>query len=486
MKPHSTTFHDATLGLRRPEYISSPEALISSLAWTLNGSQRAIDEDSSIGRVFLAIGEGSIAKHVRRVEHHPRTTEEFRVLGDALKCAGMMPDDLDPVLVAEGTLNSIAGIRPTRGKSQAVSPLTPHLALLQNTRGLTGKRNPPDIAFYLQQLFSLGAPTTREMLPANGSVARLWLEAARERLKLDDLLNVVDKAVQEALLHGLSLEFSSEPRMRDHLSVALIGSGETPCTWFRAHWTVLTSKEWVEALPARVWTDWALTVLRLAVGMGYLWEAHWYNELAKTVIAPPTAPVPGPAQIIAGIDEVLPWRARRASVSIRDVSSRLKLVITRGQLIRETLDALNKADPDLAASSFEEGILKLRSNVEVREQLREALLRRDSKKSTVWETVRYALLTRDDSAAQADYYGLLRMNGPRYLIVEPGTEWIAVVASLSAGSPGGTTNLGELLQSLEALGLKPDMTDVIDLLERAGLARGSADADQGVMVSSAY
>jgi hypothetical protein len=42
------------------------------------------------------------------------------------------------------------------------------------------------------------------------------------------------------------------------------------------------------------------------------------------------------------------------------------------------------------------------------------------------------------------------------------------------------------MTSLAELGLKPDLTDVVVLLERAGLARGSADADQGVVVQSAF
>ncbi len=38
--------------------------------------------------------------------------------------------------------------------------------------------------------------------------------------------------------------------------------------------------------------------------------------------------------------------------------------------------------------------------------------------------------SRDSSGPSADHYGLLSSAG-RYLMVDPGTEWMAVVASIS-------------------------------------------------------
>ncbi|KQQ93800.1 hypothetical protein ASF62_06280 [Leifsonia sp. Leaf325] len=103
----------------------------------------------------------------------------------------------------------------------------------------------------------------------------------------------------------------------------------------------------------------------------------------------------------------------------------------------------------------------------------------------MWEAIRYALRTRDAAGPFADYFGVLRQSG-RYLTVEPGTEWIAVVASLACEKPGGSTDVATVIQALEEMGLRPELADLVALLERAGLARGSADADQGVVVESAF
>jgi hypothetical protein len=117
--------------------------------------------------------------------------------------------------------------------------------------------------------------------------------------------------------------------------------------------------------------------------------------------------------------------------------------------------------------------------------LEEALGSRQRANDNLWEAVKYALKTRDSAGPYADHYGLLKSRG-RYLWVEPGTEWAAVVASLCCERPNSTTDLAAVLRSVGQLGLRPELADVVAMLEAAGLARGSADADQGVVVQSAF
>ena len=95
-------------------------------------------------------------------------------------------------------------------------------------------------------------------------------------------------------------------------------------------------------------------------------------------------------------------------------------------------------------------------------------------------------MTRDESGPFADHYGLLRTRGRSALVVEPGIEWAALVASLACGSPGAIRDVAAVLRSLRALGVSPETRDLISLLEKAGLTRGSADADSGLEVHSAY
>ena len=60
------------------------------------------------------------------------------------------------------------------------------------------------------------------------------------------------------------------------------------------------------------------------------------------------------------------------------------------------------------------------------------------------------------------------------------------MASIACGNPGGEANLRELNAQLNQVGLHPPVHDLIHLLEIAGLANGSADADEGVRIQSAY
>jgi hypothetical protein len=117
--------------------------------------------------------------------------------------------------------------------------------------------------------------------------------------------------------------------------------------------------------------------------------------------------------------------------------------------------------------------------------LEEAINSREKSGTNLWEAVRYALMVRPETGPFKDHYGLLRARG-RYLVIDPGTEWVTVMASLSCPSPGTQTDVASLMTSLAELGLRPELGDLIRLLERAGLAHGSADADQGVVVQSAF
>jgi hypothetical protein len=125
-------------------------------------------------------------------------------------------------------------------------------------------------------------------------------------------------------------------------------------------------------------------------------------------------------------------------------------------------------------------------NPEAVERLQGALSATQEAGTNTSEAVRYSLLTRERSGPFADHYGLLVTRGTRYLLVEPATEWIAVVSSLATPGPGQKSTIGDLHRSLTQLGLHPDYQELIGLLEASGLARGSADADQAVVYQSAY
>lgn len=484
-----TNIRQMPASLPRPQYVPVPEAFISALAWKILDVDALENETGShsdvpmvrepngkpIGLLYRTGGGSSRVITIKQTLPSGERLSEFK---KALSSSGLHIHGSE-ALLAEAILNSLDGVRVEKSSSQPASPLTPSIALLQNMRGVSGVKGPPDVAAIVESLYARGAGSQPESL----SASRLWLKAANRRMDVDPLLRALDTAVDRSLLGSRRKDTA---QIDAEQASGALGSGDytgTPFDWFAVVWNRLTSDAWVQALPARVWVDWATTVLRLATGMSFLWECAWNEEFARGVLREGTGTW---SSIRDGVPAVLPWRSSRAGKVALDVAPQLISKVHRSERIRVLLGDWQK-DHDALDSTFESTLSDMRADAAFRLQLTDALgsERQTNSGKNLWEAIKYALKTRETSAAQADYYGLLRTNG-RYLSVEPGTEWIAVVASLACENPGGFTDVGRLMSDLRSLGMRPDLPDLIGLLERAGLARGSADADQGVVIESAF
>lgn len=463
------------LDLPRPQYLPSPEALITSLAWRLFDAEMPDPlPPKTVGLRYRA--EDRTTATLVYVATEPKQ-DSLLQFGEALVRAGIRAErGVEPVL-AEAITNSVAGVRAEKSGSQSASPLTPGLALLQNMRGLQGAKNPPDFAEIIERMYYLGGRRG-----GGSSASERWLYAADLRMLLDPLLASVDRAVDEQLIVGRRVRKEVVPSRRSAADAGdLRGS---PFSWFSRSWDLLCSDAWVRALPARVWVDWATTVLRLAIGLGYLWEASWNEALARAIVNPSRDAVAW-ADIRGRMDGTLPWRSPRLGVQGRDIAGLLSRRIARSERVWHVLAQWLDAGSGYAGS-FDETLRSMRNDAALRDQLTAAISgQRTNSAANVWEAVRYALRVRESAGPFADYFGVLRQNG-RYLTVDPGTEWIAVVASLACEVPGESTNVATVIRSLDEMGLRPELGDLVSLLERAGLARGSADADQGVVVESAF
>ncbi|WP_413248747.1 hypothetical protein [Sinomonas flava] len=478
------------LPFKRPEYFSVPELLISSLAHRahhrladsppIGHGPDTIRPTKSVGYMYRADPRQTSALEVRTT--FPQHAE-LTALGDELKRRGLESDGPGSML-AEAVARSVLGIRLDKTGFQPASPLTPALALLQDPRGVLVKAGPPDFADILESMFAVGASDDGQ-----DSVTARWMSAADRRLEVDPILRGIDASIDVAVLH------SAYERRDDLLGLgheeARVWAGQfsgTPYSWFNRAWAKLTSDAWVDALPARVWVDWATTVLRLTMGLGFLWEASWYENLARAVI---DRAVPSTfRELASGVDEPLPWRSRRAAIGTRDVASHIKHRISRGEKARnnliEWIDEYEKDGHDLSRMTATEFLRRVADEARPREVLSRGMNSSVVAGKTVHETVKYGLQARQSSGEFADYYGILRSHGRRWVLVDPGTEWISVVASLTCPGPSESCTVGDVLTDLTALGMRPEIRDLVELLERAGLARGSADADNAVVVESAF
>ena len=460
------------LPFNRPEYFSVPEALLSSLAWRAYAEVNGDSPGKPLGLMYKAQPKETSYLSLRTTK--PDGDSAVR-LGSRLRNHGISTSATDRLL-GDAVASSVTGIRIEKTGNQPASPMTPALALMQNPRGVLVKQGPPDFGAIIESLFTVGH---LHQSPIR-SATELWLTAADKRLELDPLLKAVDDSM-------MSVVFKDGLRRRDSLpisedSVEWVGLyPETPYEWFAKSWRILTSDEWVKALPARVWVDWATTVLRLATGLGFLWEYAWYETLGTAIVQ---NEVPDSlAELRTMVRSPLPWQSSRSSISVRDVGATIKGRISRGERVRKSLrERINDLDGPLDALEF----LRMAANSEFRDSLAREMADKKEAGKLVWETVKYGLQVRESSGPFTDYYGILKTRGRRYLIIDPGTEWIAVVASLACGHPGTQCNVGDVLRDLTILGMRPELGDLVSLLERAGMARGSADADHAVIVESAF
>jgi hypothetical protein len=225
------------------------------------------------------------------------------------------------------------------------------------------------------------------------------------------------------------------------------------------------------------------------MGMGYLWEAQFYRDLCEHL----ASAAPEQPYLLPNNKELLKWTARSEAISTRDVNRSVRLVVSTGHAARaqffRNYESVLMANPELAQAPLEDIISVIKHEMGSYESNPFSEILSESKRTdgpNTWETVVYSLQCRAETGSEADFYSLLTRRSRRFLVVEPGPEWMVVLASLTAGAPGLSTTLGQVKRSLAMLGLYPSRETLVQELEQAGLAGSSHDADDALEVVSAF
>ena len=467
-----------TRELPRAEYMPNPEGFISALAWAEYDVEREGARSERI-RYRKLQDEGPTTL----IESEPKR-DSFSALQSALARNGLV-GARSGTDEARAVLNSVLGMHVRNAKSQPASPLTPSLALMQNAASTLSKKGPPNFALILETLFSYGASTKSD----DRSVSSLWKRAASLQLQQSPLLRVIDEAFRDSKVSILGARrdtsTSAKTLGNEYFREGMKLFESSPMGWFHQNWLRITSSEWVEALPPRVWVDWASAVIRTGVGFSYLWEATLYQRLADMAINDE------PDRIKAlGNDSLslIDWAHSSEGVHSRDVASALKWRVHNGQYLRDEINSFSKehglleADP-LEAMHFLSGDAEfVRKLYDLRQNTKET-----GQGKARWEVVSYSLSARETTSDFADHYGFLRRVGEsRFTIVDPATEWTVCTASLACGSPSSSSKLRTYLMELGQLGLEPGVPEMVTRLERAGVARGADDADLGLQIKAAF
>jgi hypothetical protein len=477
--------------LGRPQYPSSPEILLSALAWSVVPRAR---EHVNTGLIYTR-KSSSTPKSVLIHQTMPRggILTDF---SNNLAVGGYRSQDPGgalPSFVAESVTNAMLGVQPAKGVGTPSAAMGVLGALLQDPVGGLGTQEPPNFAKLLNTMYALGG--------GKGTAGEKWHSAAI-RHSQSHQLRAIEAALAATALKPYLLDAwdASKPLVASAAIPANLPDWwdhnvlqkrlGTPFSWFATSWDRLCSEPWSEAIPPRRWASWAVCVLRHALGFGYLWEANFFLELARGIVDTSRDPSTVAHWALRPTKPLVPHNT--GGISQMDVSPSMKQLLATGLACRRALVeacAELTARPLPTVTSLDGLVNSLRRNITtarmnaINGALRGTIDGGSSK--NLIETVRYALLSRGGAEA-ADHSSLLKVVSRNYTHVGPGPEWIVVMSALSTSAPSGTVRLGDVRRSLENLGFKPRIDFLLAELERAGLCASAPDGDEGIELNLGF
>jgi hypothetical protein len=520
--------------LQRPEYTKQSEALLTDLIWHSNGSSLSRDDTASPGSTGylrklanLKRKDKSLPAMHRLIPRHvtgnTHVIQTFPVAQNA---------NIDQVVAAptgassltKAFLESILAPKSRGDRSIACVPIHPQAVVFQSLQGLVNKNAPPNMADAIEVMGQLGGATY------NGEVATKFLELLTTSTKpsegltglLDALFPVIAKYTWESLptlptVESISPQNPSLPAWPSSIQPLQPSSSQsfplmpahklTPFNWFWENWKTLydPATGWFDKLPSRRFIDWSLCLLRTGLAFSYLWEADFFCKLQACIIE--KVKTPG---LSRELDSLLAMFREGPSLAIfekpsvpirqKDTWKSLSSQLARGYEVRKILK--NWLDQHLQPSTAPQSFSRFDAFVEywlnttptsLLENLVHELQSIDLKPDTAINTkyfVRYLLQPRsssDDLVDQADFYYLARTNSKESSFwFQPGPEWLVVVTSLQCKKPGGKCTLRNVLDDISRLGIQVERSVLVSMLEEAGLSMDSPDADNALVINSAF
>lgn len=485
---------DALLSLPRPEYAKQTELVLVDLLWRSRGTR--LGEVNALGGLAA---EPTAGRATRRLvletlkRGNKLVTQTAPFVLDAAR-DGIFADPGDAELFSKAMLNSVAAPRSQRDHSKTCAPVHRGSIPLQTLSGAVNKNAPPNLARAVEVMAQLGGAGYEG---AAGALLAAALDQTSEDLPskfFDHVAPVVWAREGNANLQDWPgvLSLVLPPDAGDHRGLGgLCASG--PQGWFWTRWNDLLNPAsgWRDALPDRRFVDWATCLARTGLAMTYLWEAATFRALRDLCLDPgPEAWDRFRSMFIS--PTLLAIAPRATPAAEKHINGLLDAGLGDGYYARAAIleasegEALRDLALDLdggweaAAAGLEDLGLERKDAY------------RDPKQApkTLKEFVRYLMLARVAGGAgadEADLYYLARTDRRgRQIWVEPGPEWMVVVASLATGGPGRQCTLQDVMADLRRMGISIERATLVDLLEGAGLTQDSPDADDAIVINSGF
>ena len=233
--------------LKRPQYPSSPEVLLSALAWSVTPRASGCHETGLIYQRKESLANRGVA--IEQTMPRGQVLEDFRASLQAYGWADGKGGDL-PIVVAEAAADAMLGVRPPKGVGYASSAIGLAGALLQDPVGSLATKNPPNFANLINTMYALGGNADGQ------TAASCWFDAAYHYSTVGKL-----KRLEDALAATTLKRFLSEGVWLPTAPQAVKGTVPdlapswwqedvvsrgvgTPFSWFYTSWNRLCSPEW--------------------------------------------------------------------------------------------------------------------------------------------------------------------------------------------------------------------------------------------------
>ena len=482
------SFGDVLLRFTQPNMLIFPEMLVSAV---VSGATHS-DEKGKWGRKYVFQWDPHSDRKDGVEVLFPVGTEYMDPWIDAVG-SNFDLESGDFGTLSEALAHELEGVKANSSPRIAAVPVTIAAALLQSRFGITGSLNAENYSAILHQTFQAG----RKSDYVGGTCEGLLLEALRQSLVSDRLLNALELSVRSGILSRIDSEIPFQAgaavgipkKIDDWVGPPWLSNG-TPYSWFTDAWLKLTRQDWIEVLPPRRWVDWIATVSRLGIGMSVLWQARYLDEIGELILNnSDDLTIESFVQKVS-YGPLVHWEDSTQKLRQRNVQPAIRSLIARGAYVDEFLESRIKANDVDKNDNFSDAIQKLRAQ-ELRQILRNELDRgsQPDPKKRRRDAVESCLTSRSLTGQYADQYGFLVQHGKgksKFRVVDPSTEVLALIASLSCGTPNGECSVGDVRRSLRHLGFQPSIPELVRRLERAGLCRDSADASDSVRVKSAF